>query len=372
MADWEARISSGETGELREYLALANQDDAGTSSGSRWPSFRKWIVFGLIGLTVLAIAIFYVKPFSHVPEPTADDVATAWNKSIGRLGIQPVYPPSEDLFVGDVWAVVADSEDTPLLGKSVRIARIDLKAEIVGNAPPLLFADTAAEDAAKKYRPSERLEGTPVDASGRIALTLSAFPGVTIVHSRSAAASAGDAGWFGATKEEKKNETIRINTAESYGVPTVDALLKLDSWCAAAATKPFCTDVFVRKVLSYAVSDKVLATKDGAYTTRLQLVLVTRVYLTREIEQGNTAASQGSAGAQLGADPTQIGEEKDGNGKGAEKVIASTGAAGARVVSSRTDSSDISVKQVFQRPVAFGFRGITIALAQAKPSEVRP
>ncbi|WP_426409476.1 hypothetical protein [Bradyrhizobium ganzhouense] len=350
---------------------MVNQDIA-APPGNWWAKWGKWFASGLVGLIVVGFILFYVKPFGHAPEPTSDDVATAWNKSIGRLGIQPVYPPSEDLFVGDVWAVVADSDDTPLLGKSVRIGRLDLKPELVANGPPLVFADTAANDSAKNYRPSDRLESAPAAAGSRIALTLSAFPGITIVHSKSAAASAGEFGWFGARKDENRNETIRINTAESYGVPSVDALLKFDDWCAAAATKLMCSDTFVRKVLSYAVSDKVLATKDGAYTSRLQLVLVTRVYLTREIEQGSTTASQGSASAQVGADPTQTSEEKDSNGKPVGKSLAATGATGARLTSTRTDSSEMAVKQVFQRPLVFGFRGITIVLPQAKPSEARP
>ncbi|MBR0684425.1 hypothetical protein JQ594_00725 [Bradyrhizobium manausense] len=351
---------------------MTQQDAAEPATGSRWWTVGKWLAVAFVGLAVLSFAVFYVRPFEHVPEPTADDVATAWNKSIGRLGIQPVYPPSEDLYVGDLWAVVADSEDTPLLGKSVRVARLDLKSDIIASAPPSIFADTAEIDAAKKYRPSDRLEAQQANVGDRITLSLTAFPGIAIVHSKSAAASAGQTGWFGARRDETQNETIRINTAESYGVPTVNALLKLDDWCSATATKLFCTDAFVRKLVSYAVSDKVLATKEGAYTTRLQLVLVTRVFLTRELEQGASSSTQGTAAAQLAADPTQTSSENDAGKPEGRKALSPTNSAGARVSSSRGDSSEISVKQVFQRPLVFGFRGITIALAQAKPSEARP
>ena len=85
---------------------------------------RIWKI--LFAVLAVVFAVFVVRPFKSIPDPGPEDVAAAWNTSIGRLGIQPLYPPTEDFGVGDVLAVVADSENVPLLGKAVRIAHIDL------------------------------------------------------------------------------------------------------------------------------------------------------------------------------------------------------------------------------------------------------
>jgi hypothetical protein len=87
---------------------------------------------------------------------TEKDVAAAWNEGIARLGILPVYPPGEDFYVGDVWAVIAGANvpgtnesksagQTTLLGKSVRIANIDLRKEMQAakNQQPK-FSDTTS------------------------------------------------------------------------------------------------------------------------------------------------------------------------------------------------------------------------------------
>src|ERR1043165_7793107 len=88
---------------------------------------------GLTALLVISFLLVIVRPFARIADPEAEDVAVAWNRSIARLGILPVFPPEEDFHVGDVWAVINEAkggELKPLLGKSVRLAHIDLRDEI--------------------------------------------------------------------------------------------------------------------------------------------------------------------------------------------------------------------------------------------------
>src|SRR3954463_16334003 len=74
----------------------------------------------------------------QAPNPEA-----AWNETIVRLGIDPVYPPEEDLVVGDLLAkVVSDEPDpnetrdnkvdasSPILRRAVKIAHVDLREEL--------------------------------------------------------------------------------------------------------------------------------------------------------------------------------------------------------------------------------------------------
>lgn len=55
----------------------------------------------LFGIFVLAV-IFLVRPFEAPTENDSDNVAIAWNRTMSRLGMESVYPPQEDVFVGDV------------------------------------------------------------------------------------------------------------------------------------------------------------------------------------------------------------------------------------------------------------------------------
>lgn len=348
---------------------------------------------------VLVVAAVIVRPFDQIHDPAPEDVATAWNRSIGRLGILPLYPPTEDFAVGDVLAVVADSDNVPLLGKAVRIAHIDLRDSILSSNVAPLFADTA--DKGSSYRKQDRLEVQPEAANRRIALAISAFPGITITHvTESGAAAASTGGWFGSSRKGQSVEEIQIAGAETYGVPTVDAIVRLNNWCRDANTKAYCDDSFARQALAFAVSDRVLATKskDGdqkvetkskaetaAYATRLQLQLVTRVYLTREIIQRRLDEGAGGAAIQALANPSQVvppgqpsGKPVDPGGSNpmsnvaeVDKGLAASGTPGARISVVRSDGVDLGLRATFQRPVAFGYRAVTVALEPAVPGKDR-
>src|SRR5689334_10928473 len=95
-----------------------------------WKALGEWLGKNLMTaatmLVMLGIGVLALRP--SLPDPTGDDVAKAWNDSIARLGIQPVYPPEEDLVVGDIWVSVAGApQEIPVLGKSVRIGHVEVR-----------------------------------------------------------------------------------------------------------------------------------------------------------------------------------------------------------------------------------------------------
>ena len=107
--------------------------------------------------------------------------------------------------------------------------------------------------------------------------------------------------------------------------------------------------------MAFTISDRVLETRNGQYVFRLQLCLVTRVFLMREIEyrslrEGSTDTSATAATPSAASD-----------------VASVTG--GGDI--SRERKTDVTLRQVFQRPLAFGFRGVNVALAPAVPSKDR-
>jgi hypothetical protein len=101
-------------------------------------------VLAIVGLSVGYLTVRWLTP---EPLPSAEtatpDLEAAWNETISRLGIDPVYPPEEDLMVGDLLArVIADEPDpsvakkskldsqSPFLRRTVKIAHIDLRDQL--------------------------------------------------------------------------------------------------------------------------------------------------------------------------------------------------------------------------------------------------
>jgi hypothetical protein len=297
--------------------------------GARAATFlRSWFWPGVAILAVLGFLLVVVRPFTTPPDPDADDVATAWNESIQRLGIFPIYPPAEDIYVGDVWAVIskaspdsttaqtetAESRKSTLLGKSMRIGYIDLRDEMVTANRRPVFDETSERKSG--YRRQSPLEVDVPAQQKRISLALAAFPGITITHKVKSAASFGwNFGGIGGDRDDQRVEEIRIPVAETYGVPISLAFFRLDQWCSDSKTKIYCSDEYVRRIMAFGVSNGVLATVGGKYTTQIELRLITRVYLMREIEHRRVSGAAGTAALRISGERAQ---PKDGAAKAPE------------------------------------------------------
>ena len=344
---------------------------------------RVWPVASGVLLTALVVAIGW--PFLNTPDPTPDDIATSWNKGIARLGLLPVFPPSEDLHVGDIWAVVVeDAADpsAPLLGKAVRVDRIEFRKQIVAEAKGRPVFDETPDPKKDAIGRPKRKEVAP-DTDEAITLALAAFPGISISY---AAQSTGavSSGWgkLGGGRQNQQTEELRIPVAETYGVSTRAGYIGLDEWCKEPATKIRCTDRFVRNLMAFALGEQLLAKQaDGQYRARLQLSLVTRVYLTREIQQrrqiqdGRGIVAQGPAAAGKAGDmappatgtPPPAGQTPQPSLASIERLVSTPAAGSNDQVSILTSSGvEVSLQQVFQRPVAFGFRTVNVKL-EPKP-----
>ena len=372
---------------------------------SLWHSVRPWFWQALSAILLLLFIAIVIRPFTSVPDPDAEDVASAWNQSIARLGIVPLYPPTEDFYVGDLWAVIADgqptsseaqaginatSEKSTLIGKSVRVAYIDLRADIktAKNKQPI-FVYTSELKPTETFRRQDNFEKEQ-KADDRIALTLAAFPGITITHKTKAAGTFGWAfGGGGGGRDDQRLEEIRIPVAETYGAPAGAAFLRLDQWCADAKTKIFCSDEYVRRIIAYSVSDGILATRAGAYTTRIQLRLINRVFLTREIVHRRSVSADVGAAMQINAD--RPGKESPAIPPDATPPVPEdrttrappvapqpstipnvAGTVGGRTSLTRADATEITLHETFQRPVVFGFRAITVDLSPSVPEKASP
>lgn len=345
-------------------------------------SARFWLAAMMV---VVGYFIFNIVRLDQEARPlTSDDVARAWNEDISRLGIIPIYPPQEDFHVGDVWAVIADDEASPLLGRAVRIGRLDLREEIVGGEKGRpVFSDTADLAAGTTVRRQSRTEiEEPDNAKKRISTAITAFPFITINRATNSTGAAGMS-WLGLSgaRDERFTVQIQIKHVETYGAPAIEAYGRLDDWCASPETKAYCdNDTVARNLLAAAVSPDVLKEEAGKYAMRVQLRLVTRVFLTREIVSRRLTVDSRGAALQVSSDPgkptgplpADPGKVADPQKEGQNAVArATTGNAAAgdqgRLSMLRSDETDVGINGVFNRPVVFGFRAITIKLEQGAP-----
>ncbi|HVO87765.1 MAG TPA: hypothetical protein VMV45_04420, partial [Casimicrobiaceae bacterium] len=186
-------------------------------------------------------------------EKTEDlSLEAQWNKTIARLGIEPVFPPEEDLAVGDLFAAVVERDvsdtsgvkdkvdATPFLGKSVKLAHIDVRRDLEqayallpvfpDSTIPTVPADIAVNPAQVVPPPAP---GLFMPGAQRKALPMAAFPGLTISHAGSAAAgvSGGVHSLFGFGSSREDTEKLILPLVETYGLPVVNANAVLQRYC---------------------------------------------------------------------------------------------------------------------------------------------
>jgi hypothetical protein len=93
---------------------------------SMFIALQTLVLSGVAALAAAAFVVFYVRQFAAL---SSDVVARSWNESISHLGKSPVYPPQEDVQVGDVLAAIVGGQSTYLLRTAIRIDHIDMQNE---------------------------------------------------------------------------------------------------------------------------------------------------------------------------------------------------------------------------------------------------
>ncbi|WP_413989792.1 hypothetical protein ACMDCR_28210 [Labrys okinawensis] len=322
-------------------------------------------------------------------------VISQWNDVIGKLGIDPIFPPEEDIYVGDVIAVMTqdnsrpeeETKGEPSLNKAIKIFHIDAIEPVLETTYEQLpiFPDTA-------QRPSKEEDPWPqiINQNGiflghkvRGMLALAAFPGFTIRNERVLAG--GFAAWlgglFGASHNDDELIEMNIPSAETYGIPSLVATGLLDRFCADAFHPNVCSDSSLRRQLSF-INPSVLKIDTDAqgrnyYPVKVEVALINRVYLirsieeTRKVDESNEALLKAMAN---GADqidqakkavspPPSKPEDDDGLAKGPAspdgtlRGLSSTTPNG--ILTEITSSgAQFVLKKTFPRPIAIGYRAV--------------
>jgi hypothetical protein len=219
-------------------------------------------------------------------------------------------------------------------------------------------------------------------------LPRAAFPSLTIVGLRTAATGASGggfgSGYFGASSDSL--EELRLHNVTTYGLPSARAAEVLRDYCGSSASREDCTEDTARVHLERVVGDRINAkyydeTKKGySYALAVEIVMVSRVYMTKCIIQLNKSgrsitsqlgtgkeAAQGpaaSAGAQADTEPCATPEPsarkraapKEETAK-AEVKAPSSGAGGGMSTQFLFDN-ETKLQETFERPVTFGYRSV--------------
>jgi hypothetical protein len=364
------------------------------------PVRSRWI--GIVFLVALLVGGFFLVSYlggTASRRPFAEaSIEDNWNRTIKSLGVSPIFPPEEDLVVGDVLAVVTRDVDIDSHERTDAFAR---KA-FVNRSVKLAHVDVSqALDAAYQNLPVfPATVGTVLPLRSGVARTFSdavllanlpraAFPRLRIqgVSNAAGAIAAGGSGAASYAAGSERVEEFELSDVRAYGLPSVIALQLFDAFCAKPETADVCREATARKHLQRVVGDHVIQrfvddrSGDYRYALEVEIVMVYRVYLTGSItdlrrtednKKGGLMAlwpfgsNQSAAPAATVAAPASVPAAGDTaaqiqalNDKLAEVERKLAGVKNGGAVNYESFfGNESSLEGKFERPVAIGYRGV--------------
>jgi hypothetical protein len=333
-----------------------------TSSHMSWARLitASFIILALLGLWWIA----------RPREPEAISVAEQWTQTINNYGIEPVYPPQEDVLVGDIYAMItSDAEDrkgvskTPPLLKAIKLSHEDLSGELEETY------DSGFQFPATAERPKDTVSiwpeansmGSIFTKSGTLhVLPLALLPDFLIVAKRNFGIQGGTidriANALNLNGSNNQSVTMRLSGVETYGVSAIAAEKALYKFCQDPNYISVCTDRGIRTQLSIIVGDKIYdktkaCKNEKDFRYGVNIALVSRAYLIRgletEIDQSTQLSVQGAPGP--AGQPSTNGTPPPSAQFGFEK------------------NTGVSVKpQTFERPIVIGIRTVRLRTGDSK------
>jgi hypothetical protein len=348
--------------------------------GNNWAVVAKYVAVVLVAVvgTSLVLTNFFVRPQDF-------DVQAEWTNAISRLGIEPTFPPEEDIYVGDVFAVVSGYNPDLLallasdqrkqletltrrspLGRAIKVYSLPMSAvldEYYGSTPLFSVTTRKPEKDDLPWTRTEQTGGVFEPNKKRGVLALAAFPDFTIRQSKAAAGSLGVFGSFlgGAWSGDDLIE-VKIPLAETYGVPSLVAIALFDKLCVGILVN-LCNDTAIREQLTHVAGDLVERWQADPKTNKLkylldvELVFVSRVYLARAIEERRVSGVQSNANVAVrkSEKPADTTDDK----KPADQALQSNSAGpGGETRSEYLSDNSVVLKRTFERPVVIGYRAV--------------
>jgi hypothetical protein len=288
---------------------------AGGIAMSQWINRRVLAVAGIV--VVLIVGFFALRWLINKPAESvigaisSKSIAAAWANAISQFAIEPVFPPEEDLTVGDVLAyVVADNDPdllrveqveaidarSPFLRRAVKLAHANVRKvleetysqlpvfPVSANVP---VGDKPRDPDAKPVPAVARLFSGEVPESylPRVAIPTIKTEGKNSAGGAVIANGQGSASFVGGNEG---SEVFHLSDTSTYGLPSARAMEALKSYCLDERTKDDCRESTVRRYLQPIIGDRIYARyldPQGRefYPVQVGLVIVSRVYLARSI-----------------------------------------------------------------------------------------
>lgn len=345
-------------------------------------------------------------------------VAQQWADSIRELSISPLFPPREDVEVGDIYLESADDKNrAPGLtgaGQQYWLANLKLGkavSEVYRSRVALPF-ETTNPETQKPWPLPQSDEG--VFRTDRDAKRLRgvSFPAYAVASIRSADIGASSrltdllGGFFGVAGQRSYTITVGVPYAQSYGLPALEMLRRIGEYCdvtgddlaeraavlasmMAADDKPktpvleVITEVIYARSLDYTVSFRYgggasfegVATNVEAIKRKLIEIAERKSSPPNAAAAPNTAPPpKGEAGKSAPEPPPGTGQnptaekelaELQAIGASLEQVMASMRTTSAPGVSGRfvsADSQSVTLRQTFANPIAIGYRALAFSL----------
>jgi hypothetical protein len=270
-------------------------------------SARNWITarwLAALGLVAALVAGFFIVgqlggTASRGAHPDAS-IEENWNRTIKALGVAPIFPPEEDLVVGDVLAVVIRDVDLDSHEQTDTVAR----RAFVNRTVKLAHVDVslALDQAYQSLPVFPATVGTVLPLRSGVARTFSdavmlgnlpraAFPRLKIqgVSDAAGGISTSGAGSADYASGSQRVEEFELSDVRAYGLPSVVALQLFDAFCDKPETADVCQEATARKHLQRVVGDRISQryvdnrSGDYQYALQVEIVMVYRVYLTGSI-----------------------------------------------------------------------------------------
>jgi hypothetical protein len=209
---------------------------------------RKWWRTGLSLILTVLLTLGAVWLVNWLSQPSTQAAGTSieenWNTTISSLGVSPIFPPEEDLVVGDILAVVtSDLDADPIaqvdkatkrtfVSRSVKLAHINVAPQLDEAYSSLpVFPEAFPVDMKPPYRATVARKFTDAVVLG--SLPRAAFPRLKIQGIDGAAANLaatqGRAANYAAASQDF--EEFELSDVRTYGLTSVTALNLLDTFC---------------------------------------------------------------------------------------------------------------------------------------------
>jgi len=264
-----------------------------------------WLVLAAIIVLGITLLLYGWTRNDDLDEQT---VSQQWNIAIQKLGIEPVYPPEEDIMVGDIFAIISEDEydehkngveNESLARTSIKIYHKDLSSIIDNDlAHTYLFKDNlttrfvAAIDNDKMALPDGTSSSMFDTVVHRSSLPIATFPAFKIYKTNSIWTSASFNSFpnlfvHGSLKSDLATE-VKIENSTTYGISALDAANALDHFCRFEMA-PACSDTGLRKLLSNKAGKHIYDVIKSKSTPthcrmKVEVGLINRVYLTQSIK----------------------------------------------------------------------------------------